>query len=106
MNTEGIDINQVNVNLKFIDKTLSSKESECLNDFISHNEIKIAIKGMKNEKSPGEDGIPKEFYDKYYHLIEDELYYLYNNILIDKVQPSSQKMRWLNFYLRKVTITN
>ena len=61
---------------------------------------------MKNEKSPGEDGIPKEFYEKYYHLIEDELYYLYNNILIDKEQPSSQKMRWLNFYLRKVTIAN
>ena len=46
---------------------------------------------MKNEKSPGEDGIPKEFYEKYYHLIEDELCYLYNNILIDKEQPSSQK---------------
>ena len=32
---EGIDINQVNANLKFIDKTLSNMDNESLNDFIS-----------------------------------------------------------------------
>ena len=37
---EGIDINQVNANLKFIDKTLSSMDNESLTDFISHDEIK------------------------------------------------------------------
>ena len=56
---------------------------------------------MKNEKSPGEDGIPKEFYDKYYHLFEDELYYLYNNILIDKEQPSSQKNALVKLLFKK-----
>ena len=83
-------INQVNENLKFIGKTLSKEDSDTVNEFISHEEIKKAIKGMQNEKSPGEDGIPKEFYDKYYQLLERHLEYLYN-ILLSKEQPKSLK---------------
>ena len=89
--TGEIDINQVNENLKYIDKTLPPQDSKALNGFISHKEVRKAISGMKNEKSPGEDGIPKEFYDKYYHLLEDHLSELYNNILLSKEQPQSQK---------------
>ena len=91
--TGEIDTNQVNENLKYIEKTLSPEDSEALNGFISHEEIRKAISGMKNEKSPGEDGIPKEFYDKYYHLLEDHLSELYNNILLSKEQPQLQKKR-------------
>ena len=62
---------------------------------------------MKNEKSPGEDGIPKEFYDKYYHLLEDHLSELYNNILLSKEQPQSQKKTlWSNFFSSREIIVN
>ena len=35
---------------------------------------------MKNEKSPGEDGLPREFYHKYFHLLKEEMSELYNYI--------------------------
>ena len=56
---------------------------------------------MKNEKSPGEDEIPKEFYDKYYHLLEDHLSELYNNILLSKEQPQSQKNALVKLLFKK-----
>ena len=49
---EGIDINQVNANLKFIDKTLSSMDNKSLNDFISHDEIKKSHKRHEKRKKP------------------------------------------------------
>ena len=36
---------------------------------------------MKNDKSPGIDGIPIEFYKTFYDKIEKDLVQLYNNIL-------------------------
>ena len=56
---------------------------------------------MKNEKSPREYGIPKEFYDKYYHLLEDHLSELYNNILLSKEQPQSQKNALVKLLFKK-----
>ena len=56
---------------------------------------------MKNEKSPGEDGIPKEFYDKYYHLLEENLSELYNNILLSMEQPQSQKNALIKLPFKK-----
>ena len=56
---------------------------------------------MKNEKSPGEDGIPKEFYDKYYHLLEENLSELYNNILLSMEQPQSQKNALIKLLFKK-----
>ena len=36
---------------------------------------------MENDKSPGIDGIPIEFYKTFYHTIENDLLQIYNNIL-------------------------
>ena len=36
---------------------------------------------MENDKSPGIDGIPIEFYKNFYEIIEKDLLQLYNNIL-------------------------
>ena len=36
---------------------------------------------MENDKSPGIDGIPVEFYKTFYDTLENDLIQLYNNIL-------------------------
>ena len=90
--TETTNIQQITENLKYINQSLSTEDSDKLNKFISSIEIEEAIKGMKKEKSPGDDGIPKEFYHKFFHLLKDELTELYNNIKFEKIMPDSQKM--------------
>ena len=46
-------------------------------------------KKMKNNKSPGEDGLTKEFYQTFLDLIVDELGEMFNNILFQKKMPIS-----------------
>ena len=64
-------------------------------------EIKKAIWGMKNKKSPGEDGLPREFYHKYFHLLKEEMLELFNNIKLDKQQPESQKNALIKLLYKK-----
>ena len=44
---------------------------------------------MENDKSPGIDGIPIEFYKTFYETIENDLIQLYNNILSTKKSITS-----------------
>ena len=39
---------------------------------------------MENDKSPGIDSIPIEFYKTFYETLENDLIQLYNNILSTK----------------------
>ena len=64
-------------------------------------EIKKAIWGMKKEKSCGEDGLPREFHHKYFHLLKEEMSELFNNIKVDKQQPESQKNALIKLLYKK-----
>ena len=99
--TETTNIQQITENLKYINQSLSTEDSDKLNKFISSIEIEKAIKGMKNEKSPGDDEIPKEFYHKFFHLLKDELTELYNNIKFEKIMPDSQKNATVKLLFKK-----
>lgn len=47
---------------------------------------------MENDKSPGIDGIPIEFYKNFYEIIEKDLSQLYNNILFTEKKINKKKM--------------
>ena len=49
-------------------KRLDKDDAEVCEDEITFQECLTAIKQMKNDKSPGEDGLPCEFYKKYFEL--------------------------------------
>ena len=92
---------QITENLKYINQSLSTEDSEKLNKCTSSIEIEEAIKGMKNEKSPGDDRIPKEFYHKFFHLLKDELTELYNNTKFEKIMPDLQKNATVKLLFKK-----
>ena len=60
---------------------MKNELNEQLTKPINKNEIKQAIYQMENDKSPGIDGIPVEFYKTFYDTLENDLIQLYNNIL-------------------------
>ena len=60
---------------------MKNEQNEYLTKLIIKNELKQAIYQMQNDKSPGIDGIPVEFYKTFYETLENDLIQLYNNIL-------------------------
>ena len=69
--TQNIDMQESLLNS--IDRCLSDTEKECCEGFISETEAHNAVKSMKNNKSPGHDGLGKEFYTKYWYLVGSDL---------------------------------
>ena len=47
---------------------LTNDDNNILESEITYEECQAAIKSFENNKSPGIDGLPKEFYQKYFHL--------------------------------------
>ena len=63
---------------------MKNEQNEYLTKLIIKNELNQAIYQMQNDKSPGIDGIPVEFYKTFYETLENDLIQLYNNILFSK----------------------
>ena len=71
-----LGIKNDSINKKFFPierKTLNDDTKSSLDKDIDISEIKEAIKHMKNEKSPGIDGLPIEFYKIFWNEIKDML---------------------------------
>ena len=65
----------------FLDGTPKLNENlrESCEGLINKEECLEAIKKMKNDKCPGSDGLPKEFYSKFFHLFGDDYVNMINN---------------------------
>ena len=58
---------------------------------IDISEIKIAIENMENDKSPGIDGIPAEFYKEFYTILKKDLQDIFNKVLFNlKTTPKTR----------------
>ena len=58
---------------------------------ISKKECLNAIKAMQNSKSPGSDGLPAEFYKRFFHLFEDSFVKVVSKIFdLEELSPSQR----------------
>ena len=67
--------------IQFIDKKISNEDKQKLENNISNKEILNAINSMNTNKSPSFDGIPIEFYSKYWEIISIEISTIIRNII-------------------------
>ena len=70
--------------LQNIPKLVTTNQNDQLTKTIQKNELKQAIEQTENDKSPGIDRIPIEFYKTFYDLLETDLLKSYNNILFEE----------------------
>ena len=77
--------------LQFLDKKLTENDIKMLEMNISKEEIITAINQMNTNKSPGIDGIPIEFYSKYWSIIHVELTQIIRNMINGKELQINQK---------------
>ena len=77
--------------LNFIEKQLSNDECSILERPITIIEIFNAIKSLNVNKSPGLDGLPVEFYVKFWNIIKNELSEVLINITKGMVLGEKQR---------------
>lgn len=92
---EPIDRNTVEFFLNDIPR-LSSNDAQSLEDCISKAECLNALKGMDYNKSPGPDGITKEFYLTFFDILADALEKVIQNIHLNKSLTDSQKLSYIS----------
>ena len=56
---------------------------------ITIDHLKLALAGMKNNKTPGLDGLPREFYIKFFNIMSDDLCEVFNEITSNNQLPPS-----------------
>ena len=78
-----------------------------LNNYISEQEVREAIRDLNIDKSPGDDGISTEFYQAFNLAIVPILTEVFNNIWLNDEMPSSMKNGIIQLiYKKKGTVTN
>ncbi len=70
---------------------LSEKDKKSCEGLLTYSECFDAIKCMKNNKCPGSDGLPKEFYVKFFPLFGNAFVRLINNLFHEGVLTESQR---------------
>jgi len=68
---------------------------------ITIEEVKEALGGMLNNKTPGIDGLPKEFYVQYMDIIGKDLMEIINNIWLREELTSSMKTAIITLLYKK-----
>ena len=87
--------------LSKIDKRLDEKKKEYLENDITSTEILDALKKHKNNKSPGPDGIPIEFYKLYWPVVGTDLLEVFRKGLDDSRLAHSQYIAVIKLLYKK-----
>ena len=87
--------------LNCLTQKLTEEEKEELEKDISIHEMEKAIQLMPNNKSPGLDGIPIEFYKKYWNLIGEEVHSTITTELDEGELSTSQKRTAITLIYKK-----
>ena len=88
---ETFDENEQKYFLEFINEKLNETDRDLLRIEVTEKEILIAIKGLSTNKSPGNDGIPVEFYSKFWEIIRVEMTQVIKNIIQGTLLRDSQR---------------
>ena len=77
--------------IQFVEKKINDNFKENLDREVFESEIYDAIKSLNCNKSPGLDGLPNEFYLKYWDIIHVEVSKVIKNIILGNVLQGKQK---------------
>ena len=84
--------------------TLSEDEKQICELPFSKEDLKISLDSMENNKSPGNDGLSREFYVKFWNIIGDILYDSFIAGFIKQELSTSQRQKLLNCWKKRIEI--
>ena len=77
--------------INFVENKLDEGDCNILEQIVTRKEIYDAIKDMKHNKSPGLDGLPIEFYVKFWDIIKNEFCEIIVNMIKGTVLQEIQR---------------
>ena len=100
-NSNGFNNDDADYFLNHVETKLSEEEKvSCEND-VTETEILKVIKQLKQNKSPGDDGIVCEFYTHFWYLIKEEFTNVIKYIFLSKSLTPSQQRAMLTLLYKK-----
>lgn len=85
---EDVDQNVIDFLLKDVPQ-LDQENRELCEGLLNYDECIAALKSMKNNKTPGSDGLPKEFYVKFFYLFGQDFINMINACYLGGLLPES-----------------
>lgn len=92
---------EVEVLLNNIENKLTSEEQDQLEGEVTEEEAKVALDSMKGNKTPGCDGLPKEFFLCFWGLIKKDLVEVYREIFKGGIMPESMRKGVISLIFKK-----
>ena len=77
--------------LELITNKLDNNDREILGINVTSDEIYSALKNLNTNKAPGLDGIPAEFYQKFWKIIKNEIVQIIRNIINGTLLINNQR---------------
>ena len=100
--TEGIEEESLSKLLEFAQEiNLTDDARNVLNEFFTEAEIKGALLDMNDGKSPGMDGLPKEFYVATWDFLGCDVTETINNALLMGILPPTQREAQVRLLYKK-----
>ena len=84
-----------------LDLSLSQAESDLCKGEITQEECQRALSSMKNNKSPGIDGLPYEFYVHFWSTLGPDLVSVYNDCFVSGRLSFSQRSGLITLLYKK-----
>ena len=84
-----------------LDSFLTLKQAASCYGPLSVAEVLTALNGMSRNKTPGSDGLPVEFYIKFWHVIDSDLTEVFNNAYDSESLSKSQKLGLITLLFKK-----
>ena len=82
-------------------RTLSSRDRDLCEGSVTEEECKVALHQMKNNKSPGKDGLPYESYKHFWSLLGPDLVAVFNSSYNSGLLPRSQRSALISLLYKK-----
>ena len=89
-----------------LDNILTNEQREILEKEPTMEEIRRAIKQIKENKSPGIDGIPIELYKQFWHLLENPYFSMINESIRNNILPFTTRTAVLSIIHKSGDKTN
>lgn len=87
--------------LSNICSTLTPEQASCCNGLLSVGECWSALLGMAKRKAPGSDGLPMEFYVKFWDVLGEDLVCVLNSCYLDGCLSLSQRSGVISLSFKK-----
>jgi len=95
------DVQEQQTLLQGLNSRLSEEDKQKCEGFISEAEVFKALKSMRNGKTPGLDGLPKEFYLQYWDIIGTDLVQVLNTMWLSESMPPSMAKAIITLLYKK-----